>query len=278
MLRAIGILALAAGALALVGWESSAIPTYGEICSEAQKSAEKHCTTNHIALVVLWHIGEALNYYGAAIAAVATAGVLIFTGTLWRATERLWTSAERQIGNLQEQLMIAADAAETAQKTVAHMESAAERELRAYIGVRLLQRDDGANPTFDRVSGPWIALEIRNFGKTPAYKVTHWLTTAMGPPDWPGPFEDGSKQVSGFPTTVQSDAGLQTASRGPKPLLGHPEAWAQGELVAYAWGEVHYLDAFQKPRCTKFRLTYGAADLQGGTIGVRLCREGNDAD
>ena len=198
-----------------------------------------------------------INWDSGAVTAAATVVLAAMTVILAFGTLFLWLATKRLVRGA---------------------ENTAERELRAYVGVHLLQRPDGANPTFDGIKGPWIALEIRNFGKTPAYKLSHWFQGATGPPDFKGPFKDGSAEVEASPATLQPNAWLQTASLGPESQTGHPEAWAAGKLVAYAWGEVNYIDAFDQPRCTKFRLTYGAADLAGGTIGVRLCPEGNEAD
>lgn len=75
-----------AGIAGLVGFGflfSLLIPAYDEICHTNPDTHQKYCTSYHIALVVLWHIGELLNYYGVAVTAGASFAIAIFTRTLW---------------------------------------------------------------------------------------------------------------------------------------------------------------------------------------------------
>src|SRR5271154_3981891 len=76
---------VAAGIAALFA-ASWLIPVYGEICSKDEYTNQKDCASYHISTVILWHIGEFLNYYGGAITAVATAAIGLFTYTLYKAT------------------------------------------------------------------------------------------------------------------------------------------------------------------------------------------------
>jgi hypothetical protein len=67
------------------------LPIYGDICKKINQPGYpdgENCTRNNIISVIWWQVGETLNYYGAAIAAVATVGVFCFTGTLWFSIHR----------------------------------------------------------------------------------------------------------------------------------------------------------------------------------------------
>ena len=80
----------------LVMWiaiDTSFIPATADICKKNEYTNQKECTTYHIALVAIWHVGEFLNYYAAAIAALATIALGIFTFTLWRATNGMLQSS-----------------------------------------------------------------------------------------------------------------------------------------------------------------------------------------
>lgn len=76
---------VAAGIAALIA-ASWLIPVYGEICEKNANTGQKDCAAYHISTVILWHIGEILNYYGVAITAVATGVIGLFTYTLYKTT------------------------------------------------------------------------------------------------------------------------------------------------------------------------------------------------
>lgn len=84
----------------ILAWQS-APSAYGEICDEAQygqNSTNKDCATYHIVFVALWHVGKALKDYDAAITALGTVVIAIFTMTLWWSTNKMWKAGEKQIG------------------------------------------------------------------------------------------------------------------------------------------------------------------------------------
>lgn len=76
---------IAAGIAALIV-ASWLIPVYGDICEKNPYTGQKDCASYHIATVILWQIGEFLNYYGVAITAISTAFIGLFTYTLYKTT------------------------------------------------------------------------------------------------------------------------------------------------------------------------------------------------
>jgi hypothetical protein len=63
----------------LIGW----VPTYGEYCTQSEHTGYKECTTYHITLLALRHIGKFLDQISPAITAIATGFVGWFTYTIW---------------------------------------------------------------------------------------------------------------------------------------------------------------------------------------------------
>ena len=58
--------------VSLWAWESWISQQRGETCYSDPETYQKYCATYNLVFVDLWHIGEFLNYYTAAIAAIAT--------------------------------------------------------------------------------------------------------------------------------------------------------------------------------------------------------------
>ena len=77
------ILLLLLALVLFVAGASVLFPSYAEICHQSNDATHKDCTKYHITLVALRYVVEMLNYYGVAVAAVATAFVGYFTYTIW---------------------------------------------------------------------------------------------------------------------------------------------------------------------------------------------------
>ncbi len=119
-------------ALVEVSWF---LPLYGEICRKDAYSGHKDCASYHLVLVIGWHIGEILNYYSGAVAAVATA-LLAFI------TYRLVALGKEQSDTTRAQ-------------------------LRAYVLIKTAFFARNPNGL-----GPWgVQIELQNFGQTPAKNV-----------------------------------------------------------------------------------------------------------
>jgi hypothetical protein len=128
---------------------------YSEIC-ETSQSGQKDCATYHVIFVALWHIGKALDRFGSAITALATIAIAGFTFTLWRSTDRLWRAGEDQIA-------IARESSEIAERTLVAGQ-------RPWIHVDIDIDDD---MVFDGNGNARIPLVfvLKNIGHSPATNV-----------------------------------------------------------------------------------------------------------
>jgi hypothetical protein len=204
-------------------------------------------------------LGIFLHDNEAAITALATIFIALFTLTLWQSTDRLWEASERQL---------------------THLEGTAARQLRAYVfvsgaAVTNVAEGDGI---------PEAQVVIKNFGQTPAYdlvNVTGFATDVYPPPKsirLTVSDEEFSKPIS------KSDLGptlaeTSTTDWKEKKRLTQVEkaALAEGKTIIFVYGEIRYVDAFGRPQWTKYRY------MMGGPVGVRSggrlapCEEGNNA-
>lgn len=148
-------------------------------------------------------------------------------------------------------------------------------QLRAYLSVGV---KEGFPPAFDPESGPYCAFEIKNTGQTPAFKMTMWIHAAIGSLDAAGPFIDGEDEATAGETTLSPGASIDLAARGPAPQGDDAQAFADGRKAAYVWGEIKYIDAFERKRFHNFRYTFTAGDLKGSAVQLRMCSGGNEAN
>jgi hypothetical protein len=161
------------------------------------------------------------------------------------------------------------------------MRETAVRQLRAYVGI------SKAFITFLKEKEPEIQVHIRNSGQTPAYDVRMWIGAGLGS------FPVDGKSLKPPPTGAEPSSSVlgpgeepsamvfqhPIISEGYMPILGTPD------LTLYAYGEVHYRDAFGNQRFTKYRLMFGGGERQLlrddgglGTAFLRADTEGNEAD
>jgi hypothetical protein len=114
-----------------------------------------------------------------------TFGLLIFTGLLWRSTDKLWTAGERQLKLAAEtsaaqsrdmKASIAAAVTSANNATVANRiaSTTAEHQLRAYFTIELTKTvvEVGVIPKAE--------ILLRNVGATPAYDLTIAATGEFG--------------------------------------------------------------------------------------------------
>ena len=153
---------------------------------------------------------------------------------------------------------------------VAGAQSAARMQLRAYLG-----------PSEIFVTGvaagerPVVESTIRNFGQSPAYRVSYWAETKVLDP-----------RIDRF-ERVPSDAGDRTVNPGRdgfmiKSRLADPLTEEQmskirlGTASIYFYGVISYRDAFGRRRKTQFRFQHGGARL-AGTEDLSISPKGNRA-
>jgi hypothetical protein len=156
----------------------------------------------------------------------------------------------------------------TAQEQVGISRDTEIRQLRAYVGVLDHKIQDVALN-----SAPRVQISIKNFGSTPATNVTYWVFSKFD--SYPTPVD--------LPTQVfKSDRFILFPADGFTPTfdigaLNQTDITQLGESRwLYAYGEIDYLDAFEKNRCTKFRLMYGGPLLKIGRMAI--AGSGNEID
>lgn len=150
-------------------------------------------------------------------------------------------------------------------------------QLRAYIGMRV---KEGIPPSFDARTGPYLVIEVRNTGQTPAFNMIYWIRAALGPADYKGPLpdaEDGD-DVPPHPMTLAPGSSVDIAPASFELTAEAAASFAEGVLAAYIYGEIEYSDAFGSDRFHKFRYTFKAEDIAGPIAHVRLSQDGNIAN
>jgi hypothetical protein len=153
--------------------------------------------------------------------------------------------------------------------TIAVMIRTARRQLRAYVFI-----DSTLINGMNAGQTPQVELVIKNFGQTPAYKVTHWI--GVGIDSYPHPVETNTGvhlgPISLGPNGViiiKQAAGVALTEAQITDILA-------GTVAIYAVGEIRYVDAFRKKRLTKFRLFSGATIGRPGEMATH--QSGNDAN
>jgi hypothetical protein len=160
----------------------------------------------------------------AAIALVLLTGALAFyTANLWRATRRLIESGE----------------------------ASAQRRLRAYVGVSEVAFEEEIEGRAPRVS-----ITIKNFGATPAYKLTVAADAQIA-----FSVDQVPVATSTCKTLGHLPPGLEV--RIPRPAVLSIGTAPGDEVDAaycriFVYGCVEYVDTFGEPHFTRFRLEEGA--------------------
>jgi hypothetical protein len=119
-------------------------------------------------------------------------------------------------------------------------EKTAERQLRAYVFAQV--------DCLKRVDNDWRCdITIKNSGQTPAYKMTQKIRSEV--------LKDPTEKNFDFKATPPDESKSSMAPGGTitaSVKIEPPDQLAKGEYL-YVFGEIHYLDAFDKERHTKFR-------------------------
>jgi hypothetical protein len=181
--------------------------------------------------------------HSGAVVAVAIIALALVTGSQAVFTARLWRSTRRL--------------AETGEAT-------AHRQLRAYVGVSHIAYE----PAIEG-QAPRVAITIRNFGSTPAYKLAIAVDAQIA---------NSERQLSVATSTSRTlghlPPGVEFAIT--RSAVTAPGATAtdqiDGEHSAFVNGCIEYVDTFGTPHFTRFRLQ------DGGDGCFFACREGNETD
>jgi len=146
----------------------------------------------------------------------------------------------------------------------------AKMQLRAYLG-----------PSETFITGvaagekPVIKCTIRNFGQTPAHRVSYWadckLLDSMHDSFERAPQEGGERTIN------PGRDGFIIKSRLAEPLTEEEMSKIKlGTASIYFYGAITYCDAFRRNRKTQFRFQHGGARVFG-TEDMTLSPKGNRA-
>jgi hypothetical protein len=145
----------------------------------------------------------------------------------------------------------AKDAAEAMRRSVTVSADTAKRQLRAYVNVATASVYDPADPERRKV-----AIEIKNFGHTPAHKNIIWVSVTVRE----YPLEKDTLQKE-LPGNVRSASESLPAGRTSVIEVSVPpqSGWAEARIregtgAIYASGQITYTDVFGDDQVTKFRL------------------------
>jgi hypothetical protein len=196
--------------------------------------------------------------------AAFTLGLLVFTGLLWRSTDKLWAAGEKQL--ISSERSVAAQLEETRLSR-----RILEVQVRADI-TRSVSEIRNMEPGMV----PQAHVVIENTGQTPAYDVEAIIGIGIGPFPMDGPVPDlpdipnnslsilGPKKdmhLTVFLTEPISESVLQELADGTKAI----------NVI----GRVDYRDVFAPDRWVTFNLFYGGAF---GTPGTGVLFNGPDGN
>jgi len=140
-----------------------------EVCEQNEATKQKECTPYNLGPFFLIKIFKALNDYGAAITALATISIALFTFQLKRSTDRLWMAGDEQRKDLLRSIVAAEKSANAAELS---SEASFWVECPIIIPAEPFFRDSEKRvinviPT----EGFGISFGISNIGKSPARLV-----------------------------------------------------------------------------------------------------------
>lgn len=185
------------------------------------------------------------------------------------------TSKQADIAERQELQMV--EAGKQTERIIAQMKDAEVRDLRAYVGVSKTLL------SFKNPLQPKGMVEIKNFGKTPAYKVRHHMAITLGPHPLAIPFPNIPASPSASTFALYPDIKHTNSVNLKEPVPVGTPIGTIGHTV-YVFGEITYEDAFGNEWWTKYRFIFGGPGGgmfytdNGSTFGAMYTdSEGNDA-
>jgi hypothetical protein len=198
-----------------------------------------------------------LMYFVTASGIVVSGFVAVFVLLTFRQTKRTADAARDAVG-------VASDSA--------------EKQLRAYINVvsaaAVWNKDEPPDCTVLPVR---VQVNFKNSGNTPAHDVSSWMIVRnmwVNEPEFTHAIETTSRGVQG-PGGIDHLEDLHPAEDFNNGVV---EGWKKGLKCLFAFGEIRYVDAFGKPRFTRFRLVMPRAGMSDDGEGkFQYCREGNEA-
>jgi len=156
-----------------------------------------------------------------------------------------------------------------------------KRSLRAYIGIVHPPNETMINAFFPPVV-PTAVFDVKNFGQTPAYKVTFLGGMGIGP----------------YPLPPDQNFAIENPGTAANPIIVFPGMLDIGRIKSvskraltddeissiqdgktkrlYAFGTISYADAFARSHYTNYCI--GFYDLKIGKIDYEPCNYHNDSD
>jgi hypothetical protein len=203
-----------------------------------------------------------------------TLWLAVFSGLLFVTSVVQWRALIKTDQTAQRTADAAIDTAKATGDSVTLASNNAERRLRAYVHIHKAVRISPHH------AAPNFALEVKNYGHTPARNGHYWFVTRIAeylarigfdkPSDVKiGRFESAPSAVMSFPgINVPPD---QQALTGEQMT-----AFQAGEIAFFVFGELCYTDVFGQRRTTRFRLRYGNDGIATGRLAT--CEDGNESD
>lgn len=174
---------------------------------------------------------------------------------------------------LERALRVAIARTEIAEKSVSVIKETGQMQLRAYVLV-----NGARGGLMDDKSGRYgVQVEIRNFGVTPAYNLTGWLTVFV---DEAAAMQEAPSQPHNAEITqrILPPAGVCLQHANTHQSVTHElKAVGAGARAIYIHAEIRYKDIFGNERYSRFRgVCAGAQNLNAGNF--ELSPGGSEAD
>lgn len=161
--------------------------------------------------------------------------------------------------------------------TLVETRETSRRELRAYLFVDASAVFLGIKP-FNLGKVISVAA-VKNSGSTPAHRVRHWSAVAVAP------FTDehllsAPRSIDDLSATTLPPSGIITSDRltDKKPTARQIAGIRSGKHAVFIYGAITYLDVFDRPHRTNYRVHFSGMWPPPEDVRMRFCNEGNDAD
>ncbi len=176
--------------------------------------------------------------------ALATIGLALYTYKLWRATGKLVEEAN----------------------------ASSERGLRAYLMVDKCEFIAKKSP--QGLHEDWIHINVKNFGQTPATKISYWIELHAKKPLWADKATKAEKTRVATLGAIGANGDFTTRIELTLLEDGGDEIHS-GINALYVVGAIEYFDVFNKRRTADFRyMRSGEYWTSEGELDI--CEHGND--
>jgi hypothetical protein len=159
--------------------------------------------------------------------------------------------------------------------TLIETRETSRRELRAYIFVDACGLIIGDKP---HNRGKVISIVVvKNSGSTPAHRVLHWSNVVLAPASEEN-FEVPDSLDEQHAATIPPGGGITADRLTDKVTVKQAVEIRNGTKAIFVYGAIEYLDVFDRPHRTNYRLYYSGIWPPPENNNLRLCIVGNDAN